>query len=215
VNTQRREEYSEFSRSLRDRAQGGEKLPSIVPPALRGHAEKGYVPEDVAPPKTDEGFLVDPSSINWDAIETSGWEEQPKKEDWLPTNPAQLAALLSTEQSTNTIRMVANPRLLFTACSLLRQVGMRKPLLRSPERHIYDSVLSNTTAMQIILQYALLCGAPRAARYPFWDGWGRFLGWQPGAQIADFKSGGKEDSLLIIKLNHAEEIIAPLLQPPP
>jgi hypothetical protein len=134
---------------------------------------------------------------------------------WQPTNPAEMAALLSTEQATNAIRMIANPRLLFTGCKLLGRVGMHKPLFRSPDRFIYDAVLSNATAMQVVLEYALLCGAPRAAgKYPFWDGWGRFLGWQRGADIADFKSGGKQDSLLIIKLNDAEAIIASLLQPP-
>ena len=217
VTTQPRDEYREFSRSLRERASGGEKLPTVVPGPLREHAEKGYAPEDVAPQRADEGFMVDPSTIDWDAIDTSAWRQPPKEtQHWQPTDPAHLAALLSTEQATNAIRMIANPGLLFTACKLLGQVGMRKPLFRSPERHIYDSVLSNATAMQVILQYALLCGAPRAGgRYPFWDGRGDFLGWQRGAHIADFKSGGKEDSLLIIKLNHAEEIIAPLLQPLP
>ena len=113
-----------------------------------------------------------------------------------------MAALLSTKQATNTIRMIANPRLLYTSCKLFRRVGMHKPLFRSPDRFIYEAILSNATAMQIMLEYALLCGAPRGTfKYPFWDGWGRFLGWQRGFEIADFKSGGKQDSPLIIKLN--------------
>jgi hypothetical protein len=183
-----------FFVSLCERARAGEKLPTVVPPPLREYAEKGYAPEDVAPLKIGEASHA---------------------QRWRPTNPATIAALLSTEHATNAIRMIANPRLLFTACKLLRRVGMHKPLFRVPDRYIYGAVLSNATAMQVMLEYSLLCGAPSAEwNYPFWDGWGRFLGWQRGAAIADFKSGGKQDSLLIIKLNAAEDMIAPLLQPP-
>jgi hypothetical protein len=214
VTTQSCGEYYDFNRSLWHRAQAGEKLPTIVPPPLGSYAEKGYMPEDVAAPKADEGFIVGPSSIDIDGIALARLPPD-RPQEWQPTNPAQLAARLSTKQAINKIRMIANTRFLYTACSLLRQVGMRKPLLCSPERHIYDSVLSNATAMQVMLQYTLLCGAPRGALYPFWDGWGRFLGWQRGAEIANFKSGGKQDSLLIIWLDKAEEIIASLLEPLP
>jgi hypothetical protein len=100
VTTQPRDEYREFSRSLRERASAGEKLPTVVPGPLREHAEKGHAPEDVAPRRADEGFLVDPSSIDWNTIDTSAWRQEAKEtQEWQSTNPAQLAALLSTEQA--------------------------------------------------------------------------------------------------------------------
>src|SRR5204862_861678 len=92
VTTEPRDEYREFSRSLRERASSGEILPTVVPPPLQGHAEKGYAPEDVAPPKADEGFLVDPSSIDWDAIDASAWDNLPQV---LRTKANPVAALLS------------------------------------------------------------------------------------------------------------------------
>ena len=73
-----------------------------------------------------------------------------------------MAAVLSSEQATNVIRMIANPRLLFTGCKLLRRVGMHKPLFRSPDRFIYDAVLSNTTAMQVVLECVVERCSPRS-----------------------------------------------------
>jgi len=56
-----RPEYDDFTRSLRERAVAGEKLSAAIPSPLQGVAAAGRLPEEVAPVRADEGFILDPS----------------------------------------------------------------------------------------------------------------------------------------------------------
>ena len=57
VTTSPRDEYRDFTRSLRERAVAGEKLSVAVPPPLQSAAAAGQLPEQVAPVREDEGFV--------------------------------------------------------------------------------------------------------------------------------------------------------------
>jgi hypothetical protein len=58
VTASPRPEYDDFTRSLRERGSAGEKLSAAVPAPLQSAAAAGRLPEDVAPVRPDEGFLL-------------------------------------------------------------------------------------------------------------------------------------------------------------
>ena len=123
-------------------------------------------------------------------------------------------ALVAQEQSSpNTIRLVANPRFLFTAQRLLKNIGISKRLFKNPSQHIYDSITTNVSAMEAFLRYAVLIGYPEGKAYPCWNGYGELSPARSSATLREFRNDG-ETVLLLILLGAAEELIRPFLNDP-
>lgn len=77
VTTCPKKEFDDFVAQLRSRAKLEGKLSTVVPPLFREHAQRGLLPEQVIPPASEEGFLIDPGTIDWNAVDIS-WEAKPK-----------------------------------------------------------------------------------------------------------------------------------------
>jgi len=84
-----------------------------------------------------------------------------------------MAHLLSgiEREHPGTLRMSANIPLLGRSMQLVASVGMRKPLFKSQATHLYDSVLSNSSALEALLKYSVLCGNSRQGLSPLGDSW--------------------------------------------
>ncbi|HEX4084327.1 MAG TPA: hypothetical protein VHY22_05415, partial [Chthoniobacteraceae bacterium] len=118
-------------------------------------------------------------------------------------------------QMLGSMRMKTNRLLIKYTLSALESVGIKKPLLKGADQHIYDTMVSNETALETLLRATLLIGNDRKGKYPCWSGRGKYVGWQGMLQRDDFTVANKERCVLVILLTSLEPLMATFLEPLP
>lgn len=174
-----RQQYDDFVQSLRDRALAGERLSVVVPPSLQSAAAAGQLPEEVAPVKNDEGFLLDPSEIDWDKIDTSAWDStpvprKPPSPAWQPQPSAIVDRIIAYAGShPNGIPFhVLQEKELLTA---LRNCNMTKKFLEKTQAFFQRVIFGSWPALATILPYVLLSIRLSDGSKAYWNGTGFFF----------------------------------------
>jgi hypothetical protein len=190
---------------------------------LQNAAAAGQLPEQVAPVRPDEGFIVDPSEVDWDNIDTSGWQDtlarvEPTAPVWQPRPSAivdQIIAYARSHQHTIPVRIRASRERELLAA--LRECRAKKRLFESTDRFVHRAILGSWPVMAAILPFTSFSIRLRDESKVYWNG----TGWHNphGALDLSYLSAamGQEDpsALIELEIDRLFDVLQPFLQPIP